>query len=90
MKLNKKKVVVCGAGGFIGGYLVKSLLAQGAEVIRAVDIKPVAEWHQTAPGVHNVVLDLQEKQSCLAAAEGRGGNFSAGRGYGRHGLYRKQ
>ena len=70
MKLNKKKVVVCGAGGFIGGYLVKSLLAQGAEVIRAVDIKPIAEWHQTEPGVPNVVLDLQEKRTCLAAAEG--------------------
>jgi GDP-D-mannose 3', 5'-epimerase len=70
MKLDKKKVVVCGAGGFIGGYLVKSLLEHGAEVIRAVDIKPLEEWYQTAPGVQSLVLDLQEKESCMTAAEG--------------------
>ena len=39
MKLKNAKVVVCGAGGFIGGHLVKSLLDNGANVIRAVDVK---------------------------------------------------
>ena len=28
MKVKNAKVVVCGAGGFIGGHLVKSLLEQ--------------------------------------------------------------
>ena len=70
MKLSGKRVAVCGAGGFIGGHLVKSLLRNGADVIRAVDIRPTEEWYQTAPGVHNQVLDLKERESCLAAAEG--------------------
>jgi nucleoside-diphosphate-sugar epimerase len=40
--------VVTGAGGFIGGYLVKRLLSSGYEV-RAVDIKPFNEWWQRSP-----------------------------------------
>jgi nucleoside-diphosphate-sugar epimerase len=46
------KVVVTGAGGFIGGHLVKALLDQG-HYVRAVDLKPVEEWWQRWPGVHN-------------------------------------
>jgi len=37
-----KKALVCGAGGFIGGHLVKHLKRQGYWV-RGVDIKP-HEW----------------------------------------------
>jgi GDP-D-mannose 3', 5'-epimerase len=37
--------VVTGAGGFIGGHLVKALLAEG-KTVRGVDIKPQSEWHQ--------------------------------------------
>jgi GDP-D-mannose 3', 5'-epimerase len=70
MKLRKKKVAVCGAGGFIGGHLVNSLLANGVDVIRAVDIKPIEGWYQVAAGVHNLVLDLKEKENCLQAVEG--------------------
>lgn len=70
MKVRNKKVVVCGAGGFIGGHLVNSLLANGADVIRAVDVKPLDEWYQSSRGVENLVLDLKEKESCLKAAEG--------------------
>src|SRR6202047_3966735 len=70
MKLKNTKVVVCGAGGFIGGHLVKSLLDNGAKVIRAVDVKPMAEWYQSSPGVENLVLDLKDKDSCMMAAHG--------------------
>jgi nucleoside-diphosphate-sugar epimerase len=45
MKDRKKIAVVTGAGGFIGGHLVKRLLENGM-VVRAVDIKPVSQWHQ--------------------------------------------
>src|SRR5665213_3057515 len=70
MKLKGQKVVVCGAGGFIGGHLVKSLLENGAEVIRAVDIKPLEEWYQSSKGVENLSLDLKDKDNCHRAVEG--------------------
>jgi GDP-D-mannose 3',5'-epimerase len=67
---NTGKVVVCGAGGFIGGHLVQYLLANGVDVIRAVDIKPLDEWYQTSNDVENLSLDLSEKENCFQAAEG--------------------
>jgi GDP-D-mannose 3', 5'-epimerase len=70
MKLKNAKVVVSGAGGFIGGHLVKSLLVSGAKVIRAVDVKPMNQWYQTSPAVTNLVLDLKDKDSCMKAAQG--------------------
>jgi GDP-D-mannose 3', 5'-epimerase len=70
MKLRDERVTVCGAGGFIGGYLVKSLLEDGVEVIRAVDIKPVEEWYQTFNGVENVQADLKDLEACDQAVEG--------------------
>ena len=70
MQLKGKKAVVCGAGGFIGGHLVKSLSASGAEVIRAVDIKPLNEWYQATESVENLVLDLKDRENCGRAAKG--------------------
>jgi GDP-D-mannose 3',5'-epimerase len=70
MHLKGAKAVVCGAGGFIGGHLVQSLLSNGVEVIRAVDIKPLDEWYQTSKHVESLSLDLQDKDNCLKAATG--------------------
>jgi GDP-D-mannose 3', 5'-epimerase len=70
MNLKGQKAVVCGAGGFIGGHLVQNLLANGVEVIRAVDIKPLDEWYQTSKDVERLSLDLQDKDNCLKAAAG--------------------
>ena len=64
------RVVVCGAGGFIGGHLVRSLMEQGIHVLRAIDIKGLEEWHQVADGVECLSLDLKEKRNCLIATEG--------------------
>jgi nucleoside-diphosphate-sugar epimerase len=66
----KKHVVVCGAGGFIGGHLVADLRRQGYAWIRAVDIKPQREWYQRFDDVDNLVLDLQEKSNCYRALQG--------------------
>lgn len=70
MNLKGQRVVVCGAGGFIGGHLVKHLLAAGADVVRAVDIKQLDEWYQSSPEVENLSLDLKDKDNCLKAAAG--------------------
>jgi GDP-D-mannose 3', 5'-epimerase len=70
MDMRGPRVVVCGAGGFIGGHLVKDLLSRGVRVIRAVDIKPLEDWHQIAEGVENIVLDLKEKDNCHMAVQG--------------------
>jgi len=63
-------VVVCGAGGFIGGHLVADLLRQGFEEVRAVDIKPPNQWFQKFDQADNRSLDLREKENCYRALEG--------------------
>ena len=70
MSLKGEKAVVCGAGGFIGGHLVKALTKDGVEVIRAVDIKPLDQWHQTTSGVENLSLDLKNLDNCMRTADG--------------------
>jgi nucleoside-diphosphate-sugar epimerase len=70
MNLTDEKVLICGAGGFIGGHLIQSLLNQGINITRAVDVKPVDEWYQKSPDIENLSLDLRERDNCLAATEG--------------------
>ena len=63
------RILVSGAGGFIGGHLVNRLLSEGHSV-RAVDIKPVAEWWQAHTGAANIPLDLRIKSSCESVCDG--------------------
>jgi nucleoside-diphosphate-sugar epimerase len=64
-------IVVCGAGGFIGGHLVADLLKQGHTRIRAVDIKSLDHWYQRFDAVENLgAVDLKEVSSCHRAAKG--------------------
>lgn len=62
------KTLVCGAGGFIGGWLTKHLCEHGHDV-RAVDIKPFDKWHQTS-AKDNHRLDLRKLKDCLKAVTG--------------------
>jgi GDP-D-mannose 3', 5'-epimerase len=62
--------VVVGAGGFIGGHLVKSLREEGYEKIRAVDQKPIYEWYQLFDDVENRTLDLKGWDACRTATKG--------------------
>lgn len=63
-------VLVTGAGGFIGGHLVRYLKEQGVERIRAVDIKPLHAWYQRFDDVENVVVDLRLREACYEVTEG--------------------
>lgn len=56
-----KKVLVCGAGGFIGGHLVKKLKSEGYWV-RGVDIKN-HEFEETSADDF-VLGDLRDQQFC--------------------------
>jgi GDP-D-mannose 3', 5'-epimerase len=62
-------VVVAGAGGFIGGHLVKDLLGQGHRV-RAVDKKPLDDWWQRFGEAENRSLDLSRIENCNEALRG--------------------
>ena len=68
--MDSGKILVCGAGGFIGGHLVAALLKQGQADIRAVDLKPFDEWYQRFANVENLQLDLQDKAACEQATRG--------------------
>jgi nucleoside-diphosphate-sugar epimerase len=68
--MKERTIVVTGAGGFIGGNLVASLRQQENVQIRAVDVKPQAQWYQRFADVENLTLDLNEKDSCEAATRG--------------------
>src|SRR4030095_1924125 len=57
-------VLVTGAGGFIGGHLVADLRRTGYANLRAVDLKPLAEWYQLFPDVDNRQLDLRDRAAC--------------------------
>jgi nucleoside-diphosphate-sugar epimerase len=66
------KALVCGAGGFIGGHLVKELKARGCWV-RGVDIK-AHEFAESAADEF-MLLDLRRQADCARALELAGGGF---------------
>lgn len=65
----KKRIIVAGAGGFIGGHLAKNLADQG-HFVRAVDKKPLNQWYQVHENCESLVLDLNSKENCYTAVNG--------------------
>jgi GDP-D-mannose 3',5'-epimerase len=63
-----KKVLVCGAGGFIGSHLVNALKAEGCWV-RGVDLK-YPEFGDTEADDF-LIADLRDPVNCRAAADDR-------------------
>jgi GDP-D-mannose 3', 5'-epimerase len=63
-------ILVAGAGGFIGGWLVRHLRENGFTETRAVDNKPLDDWYQVLPDVDNRVSDLRSLAACEEAVRG--------------------
>tara|TARA_A100001011_G_C14191269_1_gene791429 strand:- start:81 stop:1070 length:990 start_codon:yes stop_codon:yes gene_type:complete len=59
-----KKILVTGAGGFIGGHLVSKLIKKKYKVI-CVDIKPKKDWFQFFKYSKNYSADLNNFSNCL-------------------------
>ena len=60
-------IVVAGAGGFIGGALVRYFKDKGFTNIRAVDKKPLPLWYQRTEGVECLSMDLTDEANCKVA-----------------------
>jgi GDP-D-mannose 3', 5'-epimerase len=65
--MKKQRILVTGAGGFIGHHLVSRLKADGYWV-RGADIKE-PEWSSTVADEY-VLLDLRKEDNCLQATRG--------------------
>ena len=83
-----KKIVIAGAGGFIGGHLVKDMISKGHKV-RAVDIKPLNEWYQIQEEADNLVLDLRLRENCYRAVNGYNEVFNLAADMGGMGFIEK-
>ena len=65
-----KKVLIVGAGGFIGGHLVKKILDNGNPVV-AADIKPKEYWFQDFDIVeNNYATDMKDIANCRKVTYG--------------------
>ena len=67
---NSDIVAITGAGGFIGGNLVKYFRGKGFSRIRAVDKKPLNEWYLRLSEVENLCLDCSNEQACKRVCDG--------------------
>jgi len=62
--IKNKKILIVGAGGFIGGHLTKKLLENKNSII-AVDIKPKEYWFQDFEEVRNYYqTDMKNIENC--------------------------
>ena len=69
LKASEKKILVCGAGGFIGGAMVQRLKAEGYWV-RGVDIKKHDFLDMSSIADEFVVGDLRDHSICDQVASG--------------------
>ena len=68
--IRNKKILIVGAGGFIGGHLVKKLLNDGNEIV-ASDIKPKEYWFQDFDKVNNFYsMDMKDISNCRKVTKG--------------------
>ena len=67
-----KKILVVGAGGFIGGHLTNRLLKDGNKIV-AADIKPKEYWFQDFDNVENhYSMDMKDIDNCRLVTKKNG------------------
>jgi nucleoside-diphosphate-sugar epimerase len=65
------KIVVAGAGGFIGGWLVSRLTEDASNEVVAVDKKPLSSWEQISSlSINHDNSDLRSYEECVKAVSG--------------------
>jgi nucleoside-diphosphate-sugar epimerase len=69
MTSTKRRILIAGGGGFIGGHLAAHLLGQGHAVVVA-DIKPFEAWYQLHESAENLTVNLEGRDACFKAVEG--------------------
>ena len=68
--IKNKKILIVGAGGFIGGHLVSRLIKDNNSII-ATDIKPKEYWFQDFDNCENhYVTDMKEIDNCRKVTKG--------------------
>ena len=70
-----KNILVTGAGGFIGGHLVKRLIEDGFQVV-AADIKKLDDWFQLHDKSQKYSFDLKDYDKCLKITANIDGVFN--------------
>jgi len=68
--MSQKRILVAGAGGFIGGWLVSELLKDAANQVISVDIKPKSEWYQSFTQAEEIVSDLRDNRNVDRVSKG--------------------
>ena len=63
-------IAISGAGGFIGGNLVKYFHDRGFSRIRGADKKPLNEWYLRLPEVESLCLDCSTEEACKLVCDG--------------------
>ena len=66
----KKKILIAGAGGFIGGHLANYFNKSNNCELICADIKPLEFWFQIFDQSKNYSFDLKDYNNCLKATEG--------------------
>ncbi len=66
----KKKILICGAGGFIGGHLASKFSKDENIELVCADVKPLEFWFQSFDKVKNFSLDLKDYNNTLKVTDG--------------------
>ena len=73
------KILICGAGGFIGGHLASKFLNDKNIQLICADIKPLEYWFQKFENCKNFCLDLKDYKNALEVTRSQSGiNYGLG------------